>query len=168
MTSATQWTWVWVSFRSWWGTGKAGVLQSMGSQRFGHNWVTELNWGRISEAILSELSIHNFFVRKTCHKLGVCISNNFCILLLCGPSYSSFLAHKDSRGTSTDLRTLPLCKPCPLGSLPPCALTSLDWLFLKFPSCTVAEKHFIQWPGHWSSLGTFLFFRDYCPKLSFV
>ena len=30
---------------SWWGTGKPGMLQSMGSQRVGHDWVTELNWG---------------------------------------------------------------------------------------------------------------------------
>ena len=29
---------------SWWWTGKHGVLQSMGSQTVGHNWVTELNW----------------------------------------------------------------------------------------------------------------------------
>ena len=29
---------------SWWWTGKPGVLQSMGSQRVGHDWVTELNW----------------------------------------------------------------------------------------------------------------------------
>ena len=36
----TQWTWVWVSFRSWWWTGKPGVLQSMESQRVGHDWVT--------------------------------------------------------------------------------------------------------------------------------
>ena len=28
---------------SWWWTGKRGVLQSMGSQRVGHDWVTELN-----------------------------------------------------------------------------------------------------------------------------
>ena len=28
--------------REW--TGKPGMLQSMGSQRVGHNWVTELNW----------------------------------------------------------------------------------------------------------------------------
>ena len=27
----------------WW-TGRPGVLQFMGSQRVGHNWVTELNW----------------------------------------------------------------------------------------------------------------------------
>ena len=33
MASPTQWTWVWVSSRSWWWTGKPGVLQSMVSQR---------------------------------------------------------------------------------------------------------------------------------------
>ena len=31
-----------VNFGSWWLTGRFGVLQSMGLQRFGHNWVTEL------------------------------------------------------------------------------------------------------------------------------
>ena len=44
MASPTQWTWIWVSSWSWWWTGKPGVLQSMGLQRVGHNWVTELNW----------------------------------------------------------------------------------------------------------------------------
>ena len=43
MASLTQWTWVWVSSGSWWWTGKPGVLQSMGSQRIGHDWATELN-----------------------------------------------------------------------------------------------------------------------------
>ena len=41
MTSLTQWTWVWASSRSWWWTGKPGMLQSMGSQRVGHDWATE-------------------------------------------------------------------------------------------------------------------------------
>ena len=41
MASLTQWTWVWASSRSWWWIGKPGVLWSMGSQRVGHNWVTE-------------------------------------------------------------------------------------------------------------------------------
>ena len=44
MASPTQWTWVWVNSRSWWQTGKPGVLQSMGSQRVRHDWGTELNW----------------------------------------------------------------------------------------------------------------------------
>ena len=43
MASLTQWTWVWVNSRSWWWTGRPGMLQSMGSQRVGHEWVTELN-----------------------------------------------------------------------------------------------------------------------------
>ena len=30
--------------RSWQWTGRPGVLQSMGSQRVGHDWATELNW----------------------------------------------------------------------------------------------------------------------------
>ena len=40
----TQWTWVWVNSGSWWWTGRPGVLRFMGSQRVGHDWVTELNW----------------------------------------------------------------------------------------------------------------------------
>ena len=44
MASSTRWTWVWVNSGIWWWTGRPGVLQSMGSQRVKHNWVTELNW----------------------------------------------------------------------------------------------------------------------------
>ena len=44
MASPIQWTWVWVNSRSWWWTGRPGVLQSMGLPRVGHDWVTELNW----------------------------------------------------------------------------------------------------------------------------
>ena len=43
MTSPIQWTWVWVNSGSWWGTGRPGVLQSMGLQRVRHDWATELN-----------------------------------------------------------------------------------------------------------------------------
>ena len=42
MASLTWWTWVWVNSKSWWWTGKPGVLQSMGLQRVVHDWVTEL------------------------------------------------------------------------------------------------------------------------------
>ena len=46
VAAPTQWTWAWISSRSWWWTGKPGVLQSMASQ----SWkqlaaeLTELNW----------------------------------------------------------------------------------------------------------------------------
>ena len=44
MASLTRWTWVWVDSRSWWWTGKPGILRFMGSQRIRHDWATELNW----------------------------------------------------------------------------------------------------------------------------
>ena len=37
LASPTQWTLVWVNSRSWWWTGRPAVLQSMGSQRVGHD-----------------------------------------------------------------------------------------------------------------------------------
>ena len=43
MASVTQWTWVSASSGSWWWAGKPGMLQSMGSQKVRHRWVTELN-----------------------------------------------------------------------------------------------------------------------------
>ena len=44
MASPTWWTWVWVNSGSWWLTGRPGMLQFMGLQRVGHDWVTGLNW----------------------------------------------------------------------------------------------------------------------------
>ena len=49
MASLTRWMWVWVKSGSWWWTGRPDVLQFMGSQRVGHNWVTELNWTDINK-----------------------------------------------------------------------------------------------------------------------
>ena len=42
MASMNQRTWIWVSSGSWQWTGKPGILQSVGSQRVRHDWVTEL------------------------------------------------------------------------------------------------------------------------------
>ena len=48
MPSPTQWTWVWVNSRSWWWIGKPSMLQFMGSQRAGTDWVTVLNWTELN------------------------------------------------------------------------------------------------------------------------
>ena len=48
--SATRWTWVLISSRSWWWTGKPGVLQSMGLQRVRHIY-------RFSESEKTSLSV---------------------------------------------------------------------------------------------------------------
>ena len=47
MASLTWWTWVWVNSRSWWWTGRPGVLRFMGSQRVGHDWATDLIWSEL-------------------------------------------------------------------------------------------------------------------------
>ena len=52
----TRWTWVGISSRNWWWTGKPGMLQSMRSQTAGHDWVTELN-NRGWEGILWEENV---------------------------------------------------------------------------------------------------------------
>ena len=59
MASLTRWRWVWVNSGSWWWTGRPGVLQSIVSQRVGHNWVTELNWTEL-------LYVRNSFEFSTC------------------------------------------------------------------------------------------------------
>ena len=73
MPSLAQWTWVWVNSGSWWWTGRPGVQQSMGLQRVGHNWVSELNWCREFWHLCS-LSASTIFLNKyqylSLHRLG--------------------------------------------------------------------------------------------------
>ena len=61
MASPIQWIWAWVNSRSWWWTGRPGVLQSMGSQRVGHGWATELNWTDLKGKILKIISEHRMW-----------------------------------------------------------------------------------------------------------
>ena len=61
-----RWTRIWVGWRSWWWTGKPGVLQSMGSQSQTQlsNW-TELNtvkgFGVVNKAVDVFLELSRFF-----------------------------------------------------------------------------------------------------------
>ena len=52
MASPTQWIWVWVNSGSWGWTGRPGMLQSMGLQRVGHDWASELNWTELKVTCL--------------------------------------------------------------------------------------------------------------------
>ena len=77
MASLTQWTWVWTSSRSWWWTEKPGVLQSIESQRVGHDWATELNWKECLQWVALRLNTSSpfkpstfsthFFIWRSCH-----------------------------------------------------------------------------------------------------
>ena len=64
--SPTQWTWDWVSSGNLWRTGKPGMLQSMGLQRVGHDWVTELNWALISPS-WGWHPLGNYFSSSVCN-----------------------------------------------------------------------------------------------------
>ena len=82
MASPTQWTWVRVNSRSWWWTGRPGVLQSMGWQRVGHDWETELNWANICSItyflqILFTYAIEVFSDQN----MEKCLTLNCCILV---------------------------------------------------------------------------------------
>ena len=50
MASPTQWTLVLVDSRSWWWTGRPGMVGFMGLQRVRHDWATELNWALGSDS----------------------------------------------------------------------------------------------------------------------
>ena len=70
MASPTPWTWVWASSRSWWWTGRPGMLQSMGLQKIGHNWVTKLD---ITEQLNWTTSLWNLV-----EKIGLSSGQSFC------------------------------------------------------------------------------------------
>ena len=80
MASPTPCTWVWVSSRSWWWTGRTGVLRFMRSQRVRHNWATELNWTEqifILKIIYIVINIYYIL-----HTLSIIIFLSFTTLIL--------------------------------------------------------------------------------------
>ena len=66
MASPTRWTWVWVNARSWWWTGRPGMLQFTGLQRVRHDWATGLNWteGMRGKKLLTE---------EQCKERAICL-----------------------------------------------------------------------------------------------
>ena len=59
MAWLTRWTWIWVNSGSWRWTGRPGVLQFLGLQRVGHDWVTELNWCKNKQTLIFTLHYGN-------------------------------------------------------------------------------------------------------------
>ena len=64
MASPTQWTCIWASSRSWWWTGRPGMLQSTGSQRAGHNWMTELRVVKVCLVNFTDLHVETLLSLK--------------------------------------------------------------------------------------------------------
>ena len=70
--TATIIKWVWAGSRSWWWTGKPGVLQSMGSQRVGHDWVSERNWLTIMKNVFSRTIWNCSFYTSKMDRFQLC------------------------------------------------------------------------------------------------
>ena len=99
MASPTQWTWIWVDSGSWWWTGRPGMLQSMGSQGVGHDWVTELHWTdnththkythTYTSFYLITFTDHSLVSVKSLSKL------NESIAMLCGATQDGWMGHSE-------------------------------------------------------------------------
>ena len=65
MASPTQWTWVWVNSKSWWWTGRPGVLQSLGvtkSQTQLSDWPELNNINTIHQEKLFDSKMQSFSI----------------------------------------------------------------------------------------------------------
>ena len=83
MASPTQWKWVWVNSRSEWWTGRPGVLRFMGSQRFGHDWATELNW------------LIHIYIFSAFYVLGILYTLSYSLFFF---SYKNFIWERERKG----------------------------------------------------------------------
>ena len=110
MASLTWWTWVWVNSRSWWWTGRPGVLRFMGSQRVGHDWATDLIWSELIEHKLWN-TLYNVTIQNTFHWL-IQIFLHSSLILPCAPKRLNFI------GCRKVLLASDSCWICPIrGSL---------------------------------------------------
>ena len=75
MASLTRWTWVWVNSGSWWWTGRPGMRQSTGSQRVGHDWVTELNWTEKDSNFVCQFTDESQCLAYSNCLIGICQMN---------------------------------------------------------------------------------------------
>ena len=131
MASPTQWTWVWASCVGWWWTGRPGVLQSVGSQRVGHDWVTELNWltrwGNRGTEWLGEFARSHSREVAEPRTDGLCPGSRVPDLHLCSPlppdnveagEVHVIHAHLVWEAVWCDLVKLTVCRPRDLAVLP--------------------------------------------------
>ena len=176
MASPTQWTWVWVNSGSWWWTRRLGVLQSMRSQRVGHDWVPELteiySVDSHFKGYVIVLKIYNqckIFVKPVVLRRIWVLRNtqfsslsNLSLLEVFCPFTQSFLTLCNSRDCSTP--GLPVHH-----HLPEFSQTHVHWIGDSIqpshplsspspPACNLSQHQglsnesvlLIRWPNYWS------------------
>ena len=63
--------------------GKPGVLQSMGSQRVGHNWMTGLNWTSVINSLWLDFFFYNLRLYKSVQFFHIYTNHFLCTFSIC-------------------------------------------------------------------------------------
>ena len=63
MASSTQWTWIWVNSRSWWWTGRPGMLQSSCRLSAGvaKSWTQLSDWTELNDMVTRGWNMNRLF-----------------------------------------------------------------------------------------------------------
>ena len=129
---------LWVNSRSWWWTGRPGMLRFMGSQRVGHDWATELNWTEPKTWLtLVNAPSHSSFLRKVEYLFSVLLQTQI---------YLGLSKTSDHVLLFSAPWTVARQAPCPLGFS-----RQLYWSGLPCPSPGCGSQIFsnVKW-GHYN------------------
>ena len=95
LASLMQWTWTWANSKRWWGAERPGVLQSVGSRRVRHDWVTEQQQFTVILITLLELySLNPKYIKSNITKAlwyHFCNSTYFAIAIFPKLRYVTFI-----------------------------------------------------------------------------
>ena len=130
MASPTRWTWVWVNSGSWWWTGTPGMLQFMGSQRVGHDW---LNWTELIQ-IWNRLLYERHMAWSPSHPPSDSQTTQEATSLTCITKWLSTHAHTEQNENAKTLVQK--------------WLRSLSILFFFFVKCLMGIL--VPWAGDWT------------------
>ena len=162
MASLTQWTWVWVNSRSWYGQGGLACCDSWGC-RVRYDRVTELNWTEDYSRMKSAYS-KNFWPKHyqhtpiNCHNDHPFEGKKKCPLFKPGSQQNSVTAiwtkaarYQTTRVSSTRapqslLKSLELANPKPVYRLP-------SWLSVKESACQAGDPGLIPGLGRFRGEG---------------
>ena len=136
MASLTWWTRAWASSGSWWWTGKPGMLQSMGSQRVGHD--EQLNWtDHIHEFWYGEPTLHSLQVNKF-HLVIVYNSSYMLPDFVCNYHFEEFCNDIHKRYWSVVLFFFPLVMS--LSGIGIRYVSSIKYTYITYISSSIFKK----------------------------
>ena len=152
MTSLILRTWTWAYSGRWWGTGRPGMLQSMGSWRVRHNWATEQHQNMGAIALKAEWNSCDKDCVACKSPLKICALRPFCI------PCSGFTQMRMFRWDTLTISSLELSTQIFSAHKQDSSLPSwLQYFWLKLPFSS--DKYFLgSFPSH-PSLSLLIYHR---------